>query len=179
MSTSSQVSGRNNHFELRQHFVHNQVSAGLIKLITIRTSNQITDIFTKPTVRPVFERHASTFLEGLPDDFLAKATGVKDPAILTVLLGPLTHTHTNNNNNDDDSGLHYSRYHIPYKYKTTNRSSSYSTPTISYYSYNIAIISLNHLSIKHITADCVLLCAHSHMVLASTPRIAWGYRLHA
>ena len=70
MSTSAQVSGRNKHFELRQHFVRNQVSAGLVKLLPVRTANQIADVFTKPTVRPIFEKHATALLQGLPDDFL-------------------------------------------------------------------------------------------------------------
>ena len=71
MSTSAQVSGRNKHFELRQHFVRNQVAAKLIKLVAIRTKDQIADIFTKPTVRPVFEKHATALLGGLPQQFPA------------------------------------------------------------------------------------------------------------
>ena len=74
MSTSSQVSGRNKHFELRQHFVRNQVTAGLVTLLPVRTKYQIADIFTKPTVRPVFEKHAIALLQGLPDSYLTKAT---------------------------------------------------------------------------------------------------------
>ena len=69
MSTSSQVSGRNKHFELRQHFIRNQVSVGLLKLLPISTVNQIADIFTKTTVRPLFEKHARALLQGLPDIF--------------------------------------------------------------------------------------------------------------
>ena len=74
MSTSAQVSGRNKHFELRQHFVRNQVSAGLVKLVRVSTANQIADIFTKPTVRPTFEKHAAALLQGLPDNFLKGPT---------------------------------------------------------------------------------------------------------
>ena len=70
MSTSTQVSGRNKHFELRQHFIRNQVTAGLVKLLPVSTKDQIADIFTKATVRPTFEKHAAALLKGLPDQFL-------------------------------------------------------------------------------------------------------------
>ena len=73
MTESSQVSGRNKHFELRQHFVRGLVTRGLVKLLPVNTKEQIADIFTKPTVRPIFEKHA-TMLQGLPDKFLNAAT---------------------------------------------------------------------------------------------------------
>ena len=69
MASTTQVSGRNKHFDLRQHFVRNQVNAGLIKLLPIRTKHQIADIMTKPTARPTFEKHAAALLDGLPNDF--------------------------------------------------------------------------------------------------------------
>ena len=74
MAESTQVSGRNKHFELRQHFVREQVTLGLVQLLPINTKEQIADIFTKPTVRPIFEKHATALLQGLPDKFLDTAT---------------------------------------------------------------------------------------------------------
>ena len=71
MTTSKQVTGRNKHFELRQHYVRSCVSTGLIKLVRVSTKEQIADVLTKPTVRPVFEKHAASLLQGLPDIFLA------------------------------------------------------------------------------------------------------------
>ena len=70
MTTSDQVSGRNKHFELKQHFVREQVRTGLLRLEEIATNDQIADIFTKPTARPKFERHANALLRGLPTNFL-------------------------------------------------------------------------------------------------------------
>ena len=69
MASSARVSGRNKHFELRQHFVREQVSLGLVTLLCVGTKDQIADIFTKATVRPVFEKHAAALLQGLPDSF--------------------------------------------------------------------------------------------------------------
>ena len=66
MAQSKQVSGRNKHFELRQHYVREQVRRGLIVLKEIATANQIADVFTKTTARPVFEKHAGALLQGLP-----------------------------------------------------------------------------------------------------------------
>ena len=69
MVKSQQVSGRNKHFELRQHYVRQQVQLGLIKLVEVGTAKQIADIFTKPTARPAFENHARALLQGLPEEF--------------------------------------------------------------------------------------------------------------
>ena len=69
MVKSQQVSGRNKHFELRQHYVRQQVQLGLIKLLEVGTAKQIADIFTKPTARPAFENHARALLQGLPKGF--------------------------------------------------------------------------------------------------------------
>jgi hypothetical protein len=73
MATTTQVSGRNKHFELRQHYVRTQVSSGLLTLVEIGTASQIADIFTKSTVRPVFERHAKSLLQGMPIKYLTGA----------------------------------------------------------------------------------------------------------
>ena len=69
MVQSDQVSGRNKHFELRQHYVREQVKLGLIKLLEVSTAKQIADIFTKPTARPAFEKHSRALLQGLPTEF--------------------------------------------------------------------------------------------------------------
>ena len=74
MAASTQVSGRNKHFELRQHYVRQQVRVGLIVLKEINTKDQIADIFTKTTVRPVFEQHANALLQGLPDKFVSRSS---------------------------------------------------------------------------------------------------------
>ena len=73
MATSIQVSGRNKHFELRQHFVRQLVKDGIVALHAIATSEQIADVFTKPLPRPVFEKFATALLDGLPTKFLPAA----------------------------------------------------------------------------------------------------------
>ena len=74
MATSRQVSGRNKHFELKQHFIRELSSSGLVTLLPVSTNHQIADIFTKATVRPVFERHRSNLLNGLPADYPPRAS---------------------------------------------------------------------------------------------------------
>ena len=69
MATCRQVSGRNKHFELKQHFIREQVKAKLLQLLPIPTAVQIADIFTKATPRPVFELHRDKLLNGLPLGF--------------------------------------------------------------------------------------------------------------
>ena len=46
----------------------------LIVLKEINTKDQIADIFTKTTVRPVFEQHANALLQGLPDKFVSRSS---------------------------------------------------------------------------------------------------------
>ena len=74
MVSSPQVSGRNKHFELRQHYVRTQVKQGLLKLVEISSAQQIADIFTKTTARPAFEKHSSSLLQGLPNVFSTRTS---------------------------------------------------------------------------------------------------------
>ena len=71
MTTKAQVTGRNKHFELKQHFIRELVAAKIVSLAEVSTANQIADIFTKPLVRPTFEKHRSMLLNGLPGSQLA------------------------------------------------------------------------------------------------------------
>ena len=69
-ATTKQVSGRNKHFDLRQHYIRNEVTKGNIKLIEVATGDQIADVFTKSLARPIFEKHDTTLMEGLPTIFV-------------------------------------------------------------------------------------------------------------
>ena len=71
MVKSSQVSGRNKHFELKQHYVRQQVAKGLLQFHEIATGGQIADIMTKSLARPCFHKHATALLEGLPAEYCA------------------------------------------------------------------------------------------------------------
>ena len=71
MASCARVSGRNKHFELRQHYIRELVKAGIVTLCEISTANQVADIFTKPLARPGFEKHRSQLLHGLPRGFAA------------------------------------------------------------------------------------------------------------
>ena len=69
MAKNSQVSGRNKHFELKQHYIRELVNSGIVQLIEVGTKEQIADAFTKPLARPAFEKHRKLLLSGLPADF--------------------------------------------------------------------------------------------------------------
>ena len=71
MATCARVSGRNKHFELRQHYIRELVAAGIVSLREIGTADQTADILTKPLARPGFEKHRSQLLNGLPGGFAA------------------------------------------------------------------------------------------------------------
>ena len=65
MVQSSQISGRNKHFELNQHFVRECYRKKIVKLLHIPTNQQIANIFTKALARPAFEAHRSKLLNGI------------------------------------------------------------------------------------------------------------------
>ena len=65
MVQSSQISGRNKHFELKQHFVRECYRKKIVKLLRMPTNQQIADIFTKALARPAFEAHRSKLLNGI------------------------------------------------------------------------------------------------------------------
>ena len=48
ISRNPVLHSRTKHIEVRHHFLRDNVSKGLIKLLFIPTENQIADIFTKP-----------------------------------------------------------------------------------------------------------------------------------
>ena len=73
MVKSPQVSGRNKHFELRQHYVREQVAKGFLQFKEVATAEQVADIMTKPLARPCFEKHKESLLGGLPSKFCAGA----------------------------------------------------------------------------------------------------------
>ena len=65
MVTCSQISGRNKHFELKQHFIREVYQAGLLLLKEVATEEQIADIFTKSLAHPAFESHRESLLHGI------------------------------------------------------------------------------------------------------------------
>ena len=65
MVTSAQISGRNKHFELKQHFIRELYRAKVFKLMAVGTQQQIADIFTKALARPTYEIHRKSLLEGI------------------------------------------------------------------------------------------------------------------
>jgi hypothetical protein len=69
MASTKQVSGRNKHFELRQHYIRSEVAKGNIAMVKVATADQVADIFTKTLARPAFEKHAASLMEGLPTMF--------------------------------------------------------------------------------------------------------------
>jgi hypothetical protein len=70
MVTCAQISGRNKHFELKQHYIRQLADKGVVTLREISTQDQLADIFTKSLARPAFEKHRSSLLLGLSLDFL-------------------------------------------------------------------------------------------------------------
>ena len=70
MVTCAQISGHNKHFELKQHFIRQLASEGVVTLREVGTLDQIADIFTKSLARPSFEKHRESILFGLTLTFL-------------------------------------------------------------------------------------------------------------
>ena len=71
MASRKQVSGRNKHFELKQHYIRYLVRVNKIVMRAVDTKDQIADVFTKPLARPAFEVHRDALLHGLPAKFSA------------------------------------------------------------------------------------------------------------
>ena len=65
MVKCAQVSGRNKHFELKQHYIRELYKEKVFKLLPISTGCQIADIFTKALARPIFEQHRESLLNGI------------------------------------------------------------------------------------------------------------------
>ena len=65
MVTCSQVSGRNKHFELKQHFIREVYQAALLLLLEVSTTKQVAGIFTKSLARPAFEFHRGPLLNDI------------------------------------------------------------------------------------------------------------------
>ena len=74
MVTCAQISGRNKHFELKQHYIRQLASEGVVTLREVGTLEQIADIFTKSLARPAFEKHRAALLFGLTLTFLLPGT---------------------------------------------------------------------------------------------------------
>ena len=74
MVTSAQISGRNKHFELKQHFIRELHEAKVFKLMAVSTQKQIADIFTKALARPTHEIHRKSLLEGITLDLIEGAS---------------------------------------------------------------------------------------------------------
>ena len=74
MVTCAQISGRNKHFELKQHFIRELYKHKVFRLLPISTIHQIADIFTKALARPAFETHRSSLLNGISLKYIMGAT---------------------------------------------------------------------------------------------------------
>ena len=70
MVTCPQISGRNNHFELKQHFIHELYERKVLRLLEISTGKQIADIFTKTLARPIFEFFRDFLLNGITSELI-------------------------------------------------------------------------------------------------------------
>ena len=56
------VSARTKHFERAMHFIREAVSELRVKLVFVRTTNQLADLFTKPLGKTDFIRLRNVFL---------------------------------------------------------------------------------------------------------------------
>ena len=74
MVKCSQVSGRNKHFELKQHYIRELYKNKVIELLPISTEVQIADIFTKSLARPIFEQHRDSLMDGITLKLIHGAT---------------------------------------------------------------------------------------------------------
>jgi len=70
MVTCPQISGRNKHFELKQHFIRELYEQKVLRLLAISTGKQIADIFTKTLARPIFEFFRDFLLNGITSELI-------------------------------------------------------------------------------------------------------------
>ena len=70
MVTCAQISGRNKHFELKQHFIRELHQQKVLRLLEISTDKQIADIFTKALARPIFEFFRDFLLNGITSEHI-------------------------------------------------------------------------------------------------------------
>ena len=55
---------RTKHISVRQHFIHEFVEDGIIKVIFVKSRNNDADIFTKNLSRELFEKHKNRIING-------------------------------------------------------------------------------------------------------------------
>ena len=60
LANGTSMNNRTRHIDIRQRFVTEKASEGLIKVVWVSTDIQTADIFTKPLPQEIFLRHAKS-----------------------------------------------------------------------------------------------------------------------
>ena len=62
MSENVSTSSRTKHVDTRYHFVREFVEEGFVKIIFVRSEDNISDPFTKNTPSSIYEKHTAEFV---------------------------------------------------------------------------------------------------------------------
>jgi hypothetical protein len=68
MTNISSTSNRTKHVDIRYHFVREYIEDGEIKVVFVKSENNIADVFTKNVGSEVYVRHSSKFMSDLRND---------------------------------------------------------------------------------------------------------------
>ena len=63
LSYNAKVSQRTKHIDIKYRYVGEYVEQGIVKIIFVKSENNVSDILTKNTPQETFKRHKMRFLE--------------------------------------------------------------------------------------------------------------------
>ena len=68
LANNFSVGQRTKHIDIRTHFIREYIEDGIIKVIFIRTDDNVADIFTKNTTEELYDKHSSNLIETIPEN---------------------------------------------------------------------------------------------------------------
>ena len=66
LSYNAKISQRTEHIDTKYRYVGEWVADGIVKMLFVKSENNISDILTKNTSQETFNRHAEKYLDELP-----------------------------------------------------------------------------------------------------------------
>lgn len=66
LSYNAKISQRTKHIDTKYRYVGEWVEEGIVKVVFVRSENNLSDILTKNTPQEVFNRHTKKYLAELP-----------------------------------------------------------------------------------------------------------------
>ena len=68
MAENSSSGVRTRHIDTRYHFIREHIEDGFIKIVFVRSCENVGDIFTKNVNKEIYDKHVSKFLGKVKDD---------------------------------------------------------------------------------------------------------------